>query len=245
MSLGEVIAFLAGTGGMGKTCLTAGLAVALANAGKRVLCVDCQEGLGTLDLYLGMEQQDALSYADICRGDYPLSRAAAHPQLDRLHYLTAPVRVIPGQPEPEAFRNMMRQASQAYDFVLLNTAAGLADTALLAAQCAHRCIVLCGMDDPSIRTAGRVADRLQLLGKTDCRLVVGRVQTNLLRSMKRTVDDIIDQTGLPLLGLVPEDTQLLLLTAAGKFSTGKKWSFAAFQRIAKRIQGQPVPVPTR
>lgn len=243
--MGEVIALLAGTGGMGKTCLTAGLAVALANAGKRVLCVDCQEGLGTLDIYLGMEQQDALSYADICRGDYSLGRAAVHPQYSSLHYLAAPVRVVPGQPDPEAFRDLVHLAGSAYDFVLLNTAAGLGDMALLAAQCAHRCIVLSGMDDPSIRTAGRVADRLQLLGKTDCRLVVGRVQTGLLRSMKRTVDDIIDRTGLPLLGLVPEDEQLLLLTAAGKFAAGKKWSFAAFQRIAKRIQGQPVPVPTR
>ena len=67
--MGEAIALLSGTGGLGKTALTAGLALALAKGGKKVLCVDCQAGLGTLDIYLGMEQQDALSYADVCRGD--------------------------------------------------------------------------------------------------------------------------------------------------------------------------------
>ena len=90
--MGEVIALLSGTGGMGKSSLTAGLAIALAKSGKKVLCVDCQAGFGTLDIYLGLESQDALSYADICRGDYPLSRAAVHPQLPKLSFLSAPVR---------------------------------------------------------------------------------------------------------------------------------------------------------
>lgn len=243
--MGEVIALLAGTGGMGKTSLTAGLALSLAKGGKKVLCVDCQAGLGTLDIYLGMEQQDVLSYADICRGDYPLSRASAHPSLPSLHFLSAPVRVAPDEPEPRIFRAVMARARDNYDYILLNTSAGLGEMALLAAQTSDRAVVLCGMDPASIRTAGRVADELQLLGKQDVRLVVGRVQPNLMRSMKLNVDDIMDRVGLPLLGLVPEDEQVLLLSASGKFSTGKKWAFAAFERIAKRIQGQPVPVPTR
>ena len=100
-----MIALLAGTGGMGKTCLTAGLAVALAKSGRRVLCVDCQPGLGTLDLYLDMEQQDALSYADICRGDYPLARAAVHPQWNSLHFLAAPIRTDPVK--SETFRELI------------------------------------------------------------------------------------------------------------------------------------------
>jgi septum site-determining protein MinD len=243
--MGEAIALLSGTGGLGKTALTAGLALALAKGGKKVLCVDCQAGLGTLDIYLGMEQQDALSYADVCRGDYPLSRAAVHPQFPCLHFLSAPVRVVPNEPEEDAFQAMVEQGRKQYDFVFLNTSAGLSPLSFGAAEAADRCICLCGMDAASIRTAGRVADKLQLLGKHDCRLVVSRVQPSLMRSIKLTVDDVIDRVGLPLLGLVPEDEQLLLLTAAGKFHTGKKWAFAAYDRISKRMQGQPVPVPTR
>ena len=90
-----------------------------------------------------------------------------------------------------------------------------------------------------------MADQLQLLGKTDCRLVVSRVHPAYLKALKLTVDDLIDRVGLPLLGLVPEDEQVLLLSAAGTFPSGKKWAFAAYERISKRMQGQPVPVPTR
>ena len=241
----KVICLLSGIGGMGKTSLTAGLALNLAKNGHRVLCVDCQAGLGTLDIYLGMESLDTLSYADFCRGDYPLSRASAHPMYPSLHFISAPVRVIPGEPDAESFRQMIHRAKTAYDYVLLNTSAGLADMSLMAAENADRCVVVCGMDAASIRTAGRVADRLQLMGKSDCRLVVSRMDPAILKSMKKTVDDIMDQVGLPLLGLVPEDQQILLLPHSGKFSAGKKWAFAAYERISKRIQGQPVPVPTR
>ena len=117
--------------------------------------------------------------------------------------------------------------------------------AILAGETADRCIVVCGMDVATVRTAGRVADRLQLMGKKDCRLVVSRVNPQWMKAMKQTVDDLIDRVGLPLLGLVPEDEQLMLLSAAGKFTTGKKWAFAAYDRISKRMQGQPVPIPTR
>jgi septum site-determining protein MinD len=243
--LGEVMALLSGSGGLGKTALTAGLALQLAKSGKKVLCVDCQPGFGTLDIYLGMEQQDALSYADICRGDYPLQRAAAHPKLSNLRFLSAPVRSDPHEVSEAAFESMTRQAKQQFDFILLNTAAGLSSITLTAVEIADRCTVLCGTDPASIRTAGKIADRLQLLGKIHCRLVVSRVQPACLKSMKLTVDDIMDRVGLPLLGLVPEDEQILLLTALGKFHEGKKWAFSAYERISKRMQGQPVPVPTR
>ena len=240
--MGEVIALLSGTGGMGKSSLTAGLAIALAKSGKRVLCVDCQAGFGTLDIYLGLESQDALSYADICRGDYPLSRAAVHPQLPKLSFLSAPVR--PEDVE-DTFGGMISRATADHDYVLLNTPAGFGPMARLCAQTADRCIALCSMDPVSVRTAGRLADELQLLGKTDVRLVVSRLQVDMMKTMKLTVDDIMDRVGLPLLGLVPEDAQVTVFSAAGKFPSGKKWAFAAFERIAKRMQGQPVPIPTR
>ena len=240
--MGEVIALLSGTGGMGKSCLAAGLSMALAKSGKKVLCIDCQVGFGTMDIYLGMESQDALSYADICRGDYPLSRAAAHPDLQTLRFLSAPFR-----PEPveDGFEDMISRAKADFDYVFLNSPAGFGDMARLIAQTADRCIVLCGIDPASVRTAGRVADQLQLLGKDDARLVVSRLQMDMMKHMKLTVDDIMDRVGLPLLGLVPEDGQVTTFSAAGKFSSGKKWAFAAYERISKRMQGQPVPIPTR
>ena len=59
-----------------------------------------------------------------------------------------------------------------------------------------------------------------------------------------TVDDIMDQSGLPLLGLVPEDENVILAAAFHQPLLGyrKKGAAAACLRIAKRIQGRSVPV---
>ena len=59
-----------------------------------------------------------------------------------------------------------------------------------------------------------------------------------------TVDDIMDQSGLPLLGLVPEDQKVILSAAFRQplLGYGKKGAAAACKRIAKRIRGLYVPV---
>ena len=64
-ALGELIAVLSGKGGTGKTSVCAGIAVALAAEGKRVLCIDCDVGLRNLDISLGMTESGALSFLDV------------------------------------------------------------------------------------------------------------------------------------------------------------------------------------
>ena len=63
--LGELIAIASGKGGTGKTSLCAGIATALASAGERVLCIDCDIGLRNLDISLGMTDSGALSFLDV------------------------------------------------------------------------------------------------------------------------------------------------------------------------------------
>ena len=89
--MGELIAVLSGKGGTGKTSLCAGVATALAAAGESVLCIDCDVGLRNLDLALGMADFGGISFLDVCRGDYDLSQASAHPVYGNLRFLTAPV----------------------------------------------------------------------------------------------------------------------------------------------------------
>ena len=66
--LSEILAVLSGKGGTGKTSVCAGLATALAEAGDRVLCIDCDVGLRNLDISLGMSQIAALSFPEVCAG---------------------------------------------------------------------------------------------------------------------------------------------------------------------------------
>lgn len=242
--MGELIAFLSGKGGTGKTSLCAGIATALARMGERVLCIDCDVGLRNLDISLGMSECAALSFREVCEGQYALEGAMPHPQFPELHFLTAPVHCTADQIDMAAFGELLRQARGRYRYVLLDAPAGVETGFHLAATFADRVVVVTVTDPASIRDAARAGELLELLGKQDVRLVVNRINEKLYTAGKFTVDDVMDRTALPLLGIVPEDPSVVLAAAGEKplLLYTKKGAAAACVRIARRIQGNRVPV---
>lgn len=242
--MGYCIAVLSGKGGTGKTSFCAGVATALADLGEKVLCIDCDVGLRNLDISLGLSEVGALSFLDICRGDYALDKATVHPQFPTLSFLTAPVHCSADDIDPTAFANLLRKARQEFDYVFLDAPAGMDAGFRLAAENADRCILVTGSDPAAVRDAGRTGETLELMGKHHVRLVVNRIQPKMIAAMRLTVDDVMDNAGLPLIGIVPEDPEVTFAAAFGKplLRCQKKGAAAAYKRIAKRIQGIPVPV---
>ena len=245
--MGELIAVLSGKGGTGKTSLCAGIATALAQSGETVLCIDCDIGLRNLDISLGLAESGALSFLDVCSGNYPLSGAARHPDFPGLAFLTAPINCKAEDIDADAFGTMLDAARKEFKYIFLDAPAGIEAGFRLCARYADRVILVTGADPASVRDAARAGDLLELMGKTNVRLVVNRVNEKMFQTVRITVDDVMDRAGLPLLGIVPEDAAVVLSASFDKplLRTTKKGAAAACRRIAKRIQGQPVPIPTR
>ena len=242
--MGELIAILSGKGGTGKTSVCAGIAEALALQDKTVLCIDCDVGLRNLDIALGLSQIGALSFQDVCSGNYTLDQATRHSVYPGLSFLTAPVNCTPDEVDKEAFGEMLQQARQLFDYVLLDAPAGIEVGFQLSAAYADRVILVTSADPAAIRDASRASDVLEAMGKKNVRMILNRVNERMISAMGITVDDIMDQSGLPLLGLVPEDENVPLAAAFRQPLLGyeKKGAAAACKRIAKRIQGNFVPV---
>lgn len=242
--MGELIAVLSGKGGTGKTSVCAGIAEALALQGEKVLCIDCDVGLRNLDIALGLSQIGALSFLDVCTGAYDLDMAAKHPVYPGISFLTAPVNCPVEDVDPAAFAKMLEQARSRYAYVLLDAPAGIEAGFKLAARFADRVILVTGADPAAIRDASRASDVLEAMGKQNVRMVINRVNPKMIAAMGVTVDDIMDQSGLPLLGLVPEDENVVLAASFRQPLLGyqKKGAAAACRRIAKRIRGLCVPV---
>lgn len=244
--MGELIAVLSGKGGTGKTSLCAALATSLARDGFRVLAIDCDVGLQNLDISLGMADAGALSFLDVCQGGYELSQAAAHPTYSSLSFLTSPVNGCAQDVDQAAFGAMLSQAKERFDYVFLDAPAGIDAGFELAAKFAQRIILVTLADPAAVRDAARAGQRLELMGKTDVRLVVNRVSRKLFSTMERTVDDVMDDTGLPLLGIVPEDQNVTLAAAFGhpliQYGNPNRGACRAIRAIAKRIQGFYCPL---
>ena len=242
--MGEVIAVLSGKGGTGKTSITAGLATALAKEGKRVLCVDCDVGLRNLDIPLGLADSAALSFLDVCQGGYSLEQLPAHPQFDTLFFLTAPMNRAAEEIDPDSFGQMVLSARDRFDYVFLDAPAGVDAGFRLAAAKADRVLLVTLSDPAAVRDAGRTGQVLELMGKENVRLIVNRINPRLVSNMALTVDDVMDNAGLPLIGIVPDDSNVTLAAAFGKplLNYTKKGAAAACRRIATRLQGMPVKI---
>lgn len=242
--MGELIAVLSGKGGTGKTSICAGIAEALAISGEKVLCVDCDVGLRNLDIALGLSEMGVLSFLEVCRDGYALDLAAVHPVYPNLSFLTAPVNCPADKVPVELFGTFLEQARGKYAYVLLDAPAGIEAGFQLAARFADKILLVTGSDPASVRDAARAAQVLENMGKTNVRLIVNRIHKKMVKTMGLTVDDIMDRAGLPLIGIVPEDENVVLSAAFRQPLLGytSKGAAAACRRIAKRIMGRKVSV---
>ena len=242
--MGELIAVLSGKGGTGKTSVCAAVATALARREHKVLAVDCDMGLQNLDISLGLSDSGAISFLDVCEGGYSLSQAAKHHRFESLSFLTAPLNRTAESVDASDFRDMLRMARKEFDYIFLDAPAGIDAGFELAARFADRCLIVTGADPAAIRDAARAAQRLELMGKTDVKLIVNRVSRRLFSTMSVTVDDVMDTAGLPLIGVVPEDQNVTLSAAFGVplISYTNRGAARACEAIAQRLEGRHVPL---
>lgn len=245
--MGEIIAVLSGKGGTGKTSVCAGIATALAETGEQVLCIDCDIGLRNLDISLGLTDSCGLSFQDVCGGGYSLDQVPRHPEFPTLAFLTAPANCSAGDIDADAFFAFLTEARKQFGYIFLDAPAGVEAGFGLCARHADRIILVTGADPASVRDATRAGELLELMEKDQIRIVVNRVNEKLYSIVKITVDDVMDRAGLPLLGIVPEDPAVTLAAAFEKplLRYTKKGAAAACKRMAKRIEGLPVPIPIR
>ena len=251
--MGQVIAITSGKGGTGKTTLCAGIGACLAAEGKRVLCIDADMGLRNLDISLGMSELAPISFVDVLAGRYSLSEATRHPAvlpaicargstsapllLERVDIRQTPLRTLLRVLERVA--ELLLGVGERGFFLV-----GIGDGFQFATLYADRILIVATPDPASLRDAGGTADRLRLMGKNDLKLVVNRVTPALFRSLRWTVDDMMDQIGLPLLGIIPEDERVVLAAAENLpliLYTDLGASLGCLH-IARRLQGRKVPL---
>lgn len=242
--MGECIAILSGKGGTGKTSICAGIATALAKEGFRVLCIDCDVGLRNLDISLGMSEEPALNFIDILQGHYLMEQLQPHTRFPTLWFLTAPVNMTAEEIDTRAFADMLRSARKKFDYIFLDAPAGTDVGFRLTATNADRILLVTGADPASVRDAARVGQLLELMGRPNVRLIVNRVDPKLISIISRTVDDVMDDAGLPLMGVVPEDSSMMVAAATGKplLLYTRRGAAAACRRIAQRLRGVHTPI---
>jgi len=225
-------------GGVGKTTITAGIGAALAALGKRTLMIDCDFGMRCLDLVTGMTE---VTY-DVCdcilRG-IPVEKAILKdPDSDNLMFLAAPYR-YEGGIDRGAFRKFLRETAKTLelDYILLDTHGGEGVELPLAAAVADLALVVTTQQQTAVRAAEETALRLTEMGVTQSRLVINCYDRKTVRrGICPGVIELIDNTKVQLIGVIPADEKLRFGIASGMETD----TVRVFFNIARRITGESV-----
>ncbi|MGE4484899.1 MAG: septum site-determining protein MinD [Oscillospiraceae bacterium] len=243
--MGTAIVITSGKGGTGKTTSVGAIASCLAVLGHRTLCIDCDVGLKNLDLVLGLTDVSSTNFCDVIDGSVSLDDAVcAHPQIENLFFLSAPITRKPEDISAEAMKSLVLQAKDVYDYCLIDSPAGLGAGFRLAVSGADMAIVVATGDAASLRDGQRVVAELIDTGIRSIRLLVNRVRPRLYRRVSATVDDVIDSVGAQLLGMIAEDDAVIV---SANMETPlilyeNKNAAAQYLRIARRLSGEKVPL---
>jgi septum site-determining protein MinD len=244
-SMGTAIVITSGKGGTGKTTCCAAIASALAMLGRRTLCIDCDVGLKNLDLALGLNESVVWDFADILSGSVsPSDAVTAHPQIENLYFLSAPSQLTPSDIDRDAFSSLVREFKSNYEYVLIDSPAGLGTGFRLASSGADMAIIVATGDTSCLRDGQRTAAELESLGIPQIRLLVNRVKPKLYRSLGASIDDVIDAIGVQLIGVVSDDEaiSLALNSDIPLMVYGARYAYDQFLRIARRVTGERILV---
>ncbi len=240
--MAEIICIASGKGGTGKTSLSAGLSCSLARMGRSVLVVDMDIGLRNLDLVLGITEHALFDFTDVLFGRATLKEAATpHPDVPGLSFLAAPLGIPEEEITVEAFSAFAEEAKGMFDICILDCPAGIGNGFSHAASVADRAIVVATPDQTSLRDAQMTRFALMEQGVEEIHLAVNRI-SRFVSAL--SLDEIIDRTGIALIGAVPEDRVVIASANKGELVVNKPRSRAAkaYANIAQRLTGVSVPL---
>lgn len=240
-----VVTITSGKGGVGKTTTTANLAVALAANGKKVVCIDGDIGLRNLDVVLGLENRIVYDLVDAIEGRCRLRQAMIRDKrLTELYLIPAAQTRDKSAVSPSDMIRLCDELRPEFDWILIDSPAGIERGFRNAIAPADIVLVVTNPEVSAVRDADRIIGLVEAEEKGPARLIINRVNPEMIkRGDMLSSADVLDLLAIELIGLVPEDENVIIGTNRGQpiALDGKTKAGKSFQNIARRLIGETVP----
>lgn len=244
--MGRIITVISGKGGVGKSTFSANTAAALSKIGQKVLLVDADINLGNLDVMMGIQDRVIFNAYDVALGRCTVEKARITDICPRIDFLSCAINTFDIKEEVKfKIYSIIKSLKNNYDIILIDCPSGIDREVKAAIEISDTSIIITTPDTTAIRDAGKAAMLTYGKNTNNVRLVVNRVRPKLIeKQLAPDIDEIIDNTEVQLIGLIPEDVNIQIDSNKGKitFFSKKSYSGKAFENIASRIIGKEIPL---
>ena len=240
----RVLVITSGKGGVGKTTAVANIGMSIARLGYRVALIDADIGLRNLDLLLGLENRVLYTAMEVidgkCRLDQALIRDKRWKNLALLPISKNRQRYNVNRTGME---NLVKSIQDlGYHYILIDCPAGIDVGFMNAITPAKEAVIVTTPEITAIRDADRVTGLLESNNIFNVKLLINRVRPDMIkRNDMMSVKDVQEMLSIPLLGAVPEDTNVIVATNRGEPLVLRKkltLSGIAFENAARRLIGR-------
>ena len=244
-ALGTAYVVTSGKGGVGKTTATANLGTGLALRGHKVIVVDTDIGLRNLDVVMGLENRIVYDLVDVVEGRCRLNQALIRDKhVEDLYLIPAAQTRDKSAIQPHQMKELCKELKSQAEYVFIDCPAGIELGFQNAIAAADHAIVVTTPEVSSIRDADRVIGLLEAAELPIPSLIINRLRPGMVKQGDMMDQkDIMELLSVRMLGLVPDDDQIIVATNRGvpAVHNQKSLSGEAFRRIAARLDGEEVP----
>lgn len=242
--MSEIVVITSGKGGVGKTTTTANVGTGLAKEGKKVVLIDTDIGLRNLDVVMGLENRIVYNLVDVIEGNCRIKQALIKDKrYPNLYLLPSAQTRDKSAVTPEQMAKLTKELKEEFDYILLDCPAGIEQGFKNAIAGADRAIVVTTPEVSAVRDADRIIGLLEAneIGRTD--LVVNRLRADMVkRGDMMSSEDVVEILAVDLLGVVPDDENIVISTNQGEPLVGSKTlAGQAYDNICRRIMGEEIP----
>lgn len=243
--MGEVIVITSGKGGVGKTTTTANIGTGLAMMGKKVVVIDADIGLRNLDVVLGLENRIVFDIVDVVTGICrPKQALVRDKRFEGLFFLPAAQTKDKNAVNEQQMKDLCEGFRDEFDYIIVDCPAGIEQGFRNAIAGADKAIVVTTPEMSAVRDADRIIGLLEAAELNNPRLIVNRLRIDMVRNGDMMdIDDINEILAIDLIGVVPDDEDIVISTNRGEpaVTMVSSKSGIAFKNIANRIAGNEVP----
>lgn len=241
--MGEVIVVTSGKGGVGKTTTTANIGAGLSRLDKKVVIIDTDLGLRNLDVVMGLENLIVYNLVDVIEGKCRMKQALIRDRrYENLYLLPSAQTKDKSAVSPGQIRKLTDELKEEFDYILVDCPAGIEQGFQNAIAGAERAFIVTTPEVSAIRDADRIIGLLEKNGIRKNELIINRIRIDMVkRGDMMSVDDVTEILSIPLLGIIPDDEQVVIGTNQGTpVISIHSTSGTAYSNICRRILGEEV-----